>query len=557
MATDIPFSVFPDQSRLFLGYMDLSPDVRPFYNLPPSMEALAAFAGDAISSRRFPRKEIASILRRQNTGWGCDGQTRKSIDKLEEPDSVAILTGQQVGLFTGPLYTIYKALTAIRLAGELQQLNGINAVPLFWMETEDHDLQEAVKRTVPLSSPTDHLDYRKALFGRSTTFRQPVGSLQFQESIRTVIDDYFHHLPASKWKAAVRKQLESAYRPGATFGGSFARFMHYLLKGTGIILFDPADREAKQLASGVFTTAIHDAKDLYDAIAGRDRELDAAGFHRQVTTRKNSTLLFIMSEGRRCALKQQDDGFSVRTEGTAFDTNELLNRARHAPQQFSPNVLLRPIVQDHLFPTAAYVGGPAEIAYFAQAEILYRHFDRPMPVIWPRNSFTLVDQRTGAVIKQLGLDITDCIKGNLASGGNFQGDRKEARAAATLDELQEKIERVFADIRPKIDAVSPPLVSSMEKTRRKILHNSERLRSQLARAGKEGDPRTREMLERIFSICRPGGSLQERELGICYFLSCHGMRVIDEIRSDTTPGRFAHRALYLHDSEGTTGEVTE
>ncbi|HSW40470.1 MAG TPA: bacillithiol biosynthesis cysteine-adding enzyme BshC [Acidobacteriota bacterium] len=476
MATDIPFSGIPDQSRLFLSYLDLSPDALRFFNVPPSMDSLTAFARSGISGLRFPRKEIASILRRQNEEFGGDDMTFAAIDELEKPDSAAVLTGQQTGIFSGPAYTIYKALTAVNLAGELKK-NGIRAVPVFWMETEDHDLQEAVRRAVPDISPAaETLDYGKILFHDEEPFRKPVGSLRFRETIQTVIDDYFGRLPESKWKAALRSQVASVCKPGVTLAASFARLMHQLLRGTGMIFFDPADPASKQPAAGVFRTALNDARALYEALARRGRELEAAGFHVQAQTRRKSALLFIIFEGTRHPIVRSGAGFRIKPDGGFYSMNELFDRA----EMLSPNVLLRPIVQDHLFPTVAYVGGAAEIAYFAQAETLYRHFTRPMPVIWPRNSFTLIDQQTAAEMERLGLEATDCLRKECSCGGNTVKNRAAISAACRPNgNLQERetgilyfisrhgpsiIDRIRSETAPGIFAHRVLLLSDTGKT---------------------------------------------------------------------------------------------
>ena len=201
---DIPFRKIPHQSSLFLNYIDFSPDALRFYRNAPTMENLEHAAKDILANLQFPRAEIAAILRRQNESFGSDSETMRNIDSLEEPDCVAVLTGQQVGLFTGPLYTVYKALTAIQIADELER-RGIRAVPVFWMETEDHDLPEATRRTLTLADHSLRVtDYQDMLFKDAEVPQGSVGRMQFPANIRQVVEDYLNHLPDTPWKPEIR-----------------------------------------------------------------------------------------------------------------------------------------------------------------------------------------------------------------------------------------------------------------------------------------------------------------------------------------------------------------
>jgi uncharacterized protein YllA (UPF0747 family) len=260
---DIPFRSIPHQSALFLSYLDLSPNALRFFQNPPTMESLERHSREGLARIHFRRREIASILRRQNECYGGDPETLRQIGYLEEPDCVAILTGQQVGLFTGPLYTIYKALTAIQIAADLKK-RGIRAVPIFWMDSEDHDLAEVTCRTMQgPNNSVQVVDYRKALFGATDLPLQSVGSIQFPESICQVVRDFVNRFPDSTWKPEILSLLESTYKPGASLTQSFARLLSHIFRGYGLILFDPHDAEAKRLAAELFQRTLLDADAIH------------------------------------------------------------------------------------------------------------------------------------------------------------------------------------------------------------------------------------------------------------------------------------------------------
>jgi bacillithiol synthase len=546
MATvqDIPFRTIPRQSTLFLSYLDFAPAALRFYHHPPTIESVADSARNLLAGRPFPRKEIASILRHQNEKYGGDAETLRRISELEKPDSVAILTGQQVGLFTGPVYTIYKALTAIDISQDLRR-RGMRAVPIFWMDTEDHDLPEITSRTVweaPCSVRT--IDYRKALFNTSEMPARSVGSLQFPETIQKVVLDYLSRLPDSIRKQEVGALLKSTYVPGATFALSFARFMMQLLRGSGLIFFDPQDADAKQLTSAVFQKALIDADAIHSALVQRNQELSDAGFHPQVNVVEDSTVLFFYANGERRALERRHPGFVLKNADCTFSLDELLDCARRTPELFSPSVLLRPLIQDHLFPTVAYAGGSSELAYFAQIEVLYTLFNRPMPVVWPRNSFTILDPEIAAEMDRLGIEVKDCFQGMQHVGEKAIHNSRFSETAAHIAELHDRLDQALTEIRPEVEAIEAPLGQALETARRKILHNIQRLKAQIIRLGGKQNCSA---LDLVLSHCYPNGNLQERELGIPHFLVRHGNSFLDAIAHETEIGNFAHRVIRLED----------
>jgi bacillithiol biosynthesis cysteine-adding enzyme BshC len=532
---DIPFRRIPGHSPLFLDYLDLSPAAERFYATLPVKPKLEIFARKQSLNKYFPRQEMALILERQNALYGAGAALEEQVADLARPDSVAVVTGQQVGVFGGPLYTIYKALTAVALAEELQK-SGIRAVPVFWMETEDHDLAEATRafRTDP--SPGT-VETARTLFGDPAPSRRPVGSLTLPLKINDVNADYLESIPESPFRAHVCALLEEAYAPGVSMTLAFARLLRSILPG--LLLFDPADPEAKRLAAPVFRQALENADRIGATLRERAEGLARAGYPVQVRVREDATLLFV-TEGERRALERESARFRLRGSEASFTAQDLRHLMESAPERFSPNVLLRPVVQDALFPTAAYVAGPSEIAYFAQVGPLYAMMDRPMPVIWPRNSFTLLDPETAAELERLGIDPGDCLAGR-------ERMREEtpppSRELERLDELERRLDHDLRKIRAEIGAVEAGLERAAANCRRKILHNMGRMRARTLRLS----PMDQDV-DRLLARCRPDGKLQERGPGILPSLARYGGPILERLRRETSPENFAHRVLYLRDA---------
>jgi bacillithiol biosynthesis cysteine-adding enzyme BshC len=548
-AIGVPFPKIPHQSELFLDYLAQSPKALSFYRLAPSVESFERAAREDISRINIPRREIAVILRRQNEAFGSSPRAMEHIQELEETDCAAIVTGQQVGLFTGPLYTIHKAFTAIRIALELRR-RGIRTVPVFWMDSEDHDLAEVTRVSIlgPESVPQT-LDYRPLLFHDShqNEKARAVGSIAFPASIQEATEHYLASLAGSPWQAEVRSQLQSTYSPASTFAQSFGRLMARLFRDLGLVLFDPQDREAKRLLSNLIERSVRNSHQIYERLLARNDALQDSGYHTQVSVLDNSTVLFLHDEGERKALTRLDSGFGLKNSDRHFTESELARLAHSAPESFSPNVLLRPLVQDHLFPTIGYVAGPSEIAYFAQIQVLYELFGRPMPVIWPRASMTFLEPETSAEMKAAGLGFEDCLQGKHHVVERLITANNDSNTNLMLQKLREVLERELQQLRPDMEAADSSLGPAVETARRKILHQVEALQTKFVHFEARQNRTILKKADFLLNNCYPNKNLQERELSISYFLARHGPSFMAEIYSQVEPESFVHKVVSIDD----------
>ncbi len=541
-----PFQKLPRQSELFLRYIERSPRVTPFYPRQPDLESLKKAVQDDVRTFDFPRSSMAEILRRQNASWGNDNLAMERIDELEQPGSVAILTGQQVGLFTGPLYTIYKAMTALRLAEELRRL-GVVAVPVFWMDAEDHDLAEVTRLTVLDRAGAPHtVDCREALFGAGAESSQAAGSVRLPEEISPLISRFLSWLAPSPWEDRIGGMLGSTYSPGTSLADAFAGLMTRLFHSKGLVLFDPRDHRAKGVMARVFRRAIIGNDSIHSALVERSRELEEAGFSPQVAVQENATVLFIEENGGRRALTRSRAGFTSKNTGSAYEPKELLSLVESAPERFSPNVLLRPIVQDHLFPTVAYVGGPAEVSYFAQVETLYRTFSRPMPVIWPRSSLTVLPDEIRALMEGRGLSFPDLTgdRSRLMHRLAQTGTHRDSMADVAF--LREEVAQTLDAIKPGVTEIDTTLGPAVDTVRRKVLRNVTRIENSVVRLEKRANL-SRDQVELLLNSCLPNGKLQERELTVHQLIARAGPSLLEELYHVLRIEGFAHLVVWVRE----------
>src|ERR1051325_4932184 len=406
----LDFDRVPTQSRLFLDYLKDPVALRQFY--PSAVRfhhELQQRVPDVLSAYRVDRHHVCDALEAMNHSWGAGEATQKNIDLLREPDCIAVVSGQQAGLFTGPLYTVYKALSAVKLAGCLQQRN-TKAVPVFWIAAEDHDFAEVAKAEF---IGRDCQLKNVAVTSEMHREGSPVGHVRLDDSIDAVVNDLFELLPASEFAADMKALVKSAWQPGRGFVDSFATMMTALLGRYGLIFLDPLDPELKRLAAPLYSEAARRAPEIASALEQRSAELERAGYHAQALATANSFPLFLHDEaGARHALTRGDDGeYRTRDNDRGYAAEELAAMARETPERFSPNVTLRAVVQDYLLPTIAYYGGAAEIAYFAQTAEVYRVLERPATPILPRSSLTMIERHTGRVLERYDLTLKDFFEG--------------------------------------------------------------------------------------------------------------------------------------------------
>ena len=508
----IPHSRLPGTSALFADYLSDFERLKSFYRHDPNDPAsirTAAMQADIPLDRRLA---VVSALRRMN------GDS-PALKLLAAPGTVAIVTGQQVGLFGGPAYTLYKALTALKLAHQLTD-QGIPAVPVFWLATEDHDLAETDHCW--LFGP-DRRPHRVSAKVQGLT-GQPVGSLVLDsvplEELRAVLDG----LPYAE---DIVERVAAAYQPGRTMGEAFRLLLSNLLGDRGLLFLDPLDPQIREIAAPFLLDAFARADELGDAILARDAGLKSAGYHSQVLFEPQSSLFLRLEKGRRIALRRHDGAYFH--DARRYEPTELAGD----PAALSPNALLRPVMQDYLLPTAAYIGGAAEIAYFAQSEVLYSRLLNRMPVVVPRSGFTLLDGHAQKMLERFDLTLLDCLQP--------EGLLRE-RIAAKL--LPTDLQRVFdgagaavlestGRLCATLDAFDPTLGAAMRKSAVKMQFQLDKNRGKAAREALRREKRVTENAARLSGLLYPERHLQERLYSFLPFLAWQGLDLIETLYENT------------------------
>jgi bacillithiol synthase len=529
-----PFRQIPHTTRLFLDYLDHTPSVQEFF---PRSAHFLEWAKDEKSRVQYGqerRQRVVEILERQNRSFGSSSKTLENISAFRS-GALALVTGQQVGLFGGPAFSLYKALTAVKFAAEAQKL-GINCVPIFWLATEDHDLAEVNQARIP--GPDGQLETLSSSARGAND--APVGGIVFGPEISELALRVENLLGECEATQLVRE----CYSPSETFGSAFAKFFSRLFADYGVIVLDGSDPEFDQIASPLYRQVIERSAELNRGLLTRNQQLQSAGYHQQVHVTPSTTPLFLMRNGSRLPVHAAASG-KFLAGGEEITDSELLRLADSSPQTFSPNVLLRPVMQDYLLPTLAYVGGAAEVAYFAQVGTVYEALlGRTTPIV-SRFSATLIEPKPQALLERYRLSFPDLFHGpeplREKIGANLLGTNLQS----SFEQVKTAIEKSMAAVQEALAHLDKTLVESAQNAESKMVYQLTNLQARAARA----ELRQSDVAERhariLSNALYPEKTLQEREFAGIYFAAKHGRELLNGLLETINPECVDHQLVSL------------
>lgn len=540
-ASCLPFSQIPHTTRLFTDFLTYLPNVQPFYPRSPHFGEWLKEEAAKISYDSARRERVTAILERQNKSWDASPQTLANLDRLRK-GAAAIVTGQQVGLFGGPMFAIYKALTAVKLAEEATAA-GVDAVPVFWLATYDHDLAEVNHVSIPAADGAAQV----LTTSSHDVPGAPVSAVRLGDEILPLVEDAMKLLGDSE----ATQFLRESYRPGESLGTAFARLYAKVFAEWGVIVLDASDGELDRIAEPMFRTAIERADELDAVLLARGEALEAAGYHQQVKVTSSSVLLFTVRQGARTPIQLSRTGGTAEfvigadSAGERLSQAELIGRITSTPEQFSPNVLLRPIIQDYLLPTLAYTGGAAEAAYFAQARAVYEALLGRVTPIVPRFSATVVEPKMQRLLDRHGITVPDVFSGPDALRRQLAERGLPEDLQAAFDAAKKSLDSHLSNVKEKLVKLDRTLVDATETARSKIEYQLDRLHSQAARAEAQKSELVTRHSETLSQALYPDKNLQERGVGGIYFLARYGREFLHQLHDAIQPDCHNHQILEL------------
>jgi bacillithiol synthase len=518
----IPHTELSAPSALYADFLSDFPRVARFYDYAPGVSESYRRAAAAIRYPDERRAALVAALARRNG-------SSPALATLARPGTLVVTTGQQVGLFSGPAYTIYKALTAVKLARHLTE-SGMPAVAVFWLATEDHDFEEVRSCWV-----FDH-QQRPTRLEVAAELGAPrvVGRIPIAGDPAAALAGALGELP---FAGEVAKLVTEAYRDGRGFGEAFAALLASLLASCDLLLLDPLDPAIRALAAPMLAQAMEAAPDLLAALADRNGELTTAGYHAQVHVDADNAPFFLLDGERR---------LSLRREGGAYATREARYPAaelRDMAERLSPNALLRPVVADYMMPTVATVLGPAETAYMAQSQVLYHALLQRAPVMVPRAGFTVLDARAVKLMTRYGLELGDVLAGQESLAAAIAAKLVPRALDNSLTAAESETAAALDRLRADVNSFDVTLGAALEKSRAKILYQLSKIRRKTARECARRDERAASETAHLANLIYPHRHLQERLYSILPFLARYGLDFVDRLYENVQVDRPDHRIL--------------
>jgi bacillithiol synthase len=525
----IPVDVrrFPWIRRLAADYAYDFRSVAPFFSGDPADRSAWAEAIARTQAHDRRRDAVAAVIAGQQQRRGAPARAREAAALLADRQTVAIVTGQQAGLFGGPLFTLFKALTAIKLAEQVSRDHQVPAVAIFWIDAEDHDWEEVRSCTVF----DDVLAPRSvSLPSRPGVEPAPVATVALDQSSVTVLDDIQQILPPTEFRAPLIESLRRAYAPGVGMADAFGRWLEEVLGNRGLIVYDSSDAASKPLVSQVFARELSMPGQTVKLAALAGSDLTARGYHAQVHGNDDGLALFYLErqiDGGRRAIKQQDGHFVIGDQ--QFQPASLVAQASEQPGSFSPNVLLRPIVQDTIFPTICYVAGPNELAYLGQLRGVYQHFGVPMPLFYPRASATILDSAALRFLTKYKLPLEALQAQDEAALNELLKSQIPPAVEESFNAAQQTIDAEMARLVAAMPALDPTLEGAARSTLERMQRDLQSLHGKMIQAAKRRDETLRRQFIHARALAFPGGHAQERTIGFLSFLNQYGPALVDRL----------------------------
>jgi bacillithiol biosynthesis cysteine-adding enzyme BshC len=479
---------------------------------------------------------LADILTAQQVARQAPPEALEAAAAFADPRTVAVITGQQAGLFGGPLYTLHKAITAITLARRVSQEYGVRAVPVFWIDAEDHDWEEVRSCTI-FGEEQQPASVRMAdLEGAGD---RSIGRLVLGDQGTAAVAALEAALPATEFSAELLAMLREAYAPGRTMSAAFGRVLEHMLGRFGLVVYDASDPATKPLAADLFARALTEPGRTSQLAQEAGSALEALGYHAQVSAAEHSAPLFLLN-GAREAIRFT--GTTATVGDREMPVADLVALARSNPERFSPNVLLRPLVQDTIFPTICYVGGPAELAYLGQLKGVYAHFGVPMPLIAPRASASVVDSATLRMLAKYDVPFADYMRQDELTLNHLLERQLPPAVDSSFAEATAAIVARMDAVTAAAAIVDATLEGAAKSTLGRMQHDLQSLHGKVVHAAKKKDETLRRQFRRTQTQLFPNGHPQEREVGAVWLLNRYGAAAVDRL-VELLPFDFGHHWL--------------
>lgn len=542
----IPFNSLPSYSDLFLKYIENYQSLSKYFefNYTSDSEFLKCTELKKESYARegnFSRNDICGILKEQNEIFGSGDKTIANIELLSDENTFAVVTGQQLGFLSGPFYTVLKAINTIQLSDKLSgKFPEYKFVPVFWLEADDHDFTEI--NNINIISKENELKnlkyFEKGL--EQEKYLNPAGSIVLDEHIDQFINELESSYNKTDFTESLFAIIRDNYKKGNDLKTAFAGFLNSVLKNKGLIFIDPSDKRIKEYLKPVFQKELNTFPQVCEKVINTSVELEE---NYTVQVKPKPINLFYIHEGNRYLLEpRENDIFALKHSRQKFSKEELFGLLESNPERFSWNVVTRPVCQDFILPTIAYIGGPSEISYFAQFREVYKFFDVPMPVIYPRTSVTVMENRVKSFLEKYNVRFNELFYEKDLSKKLLK-DSAIVSADEIFSEMKEELTGIFYTYEKELGRIDANQTESFTKRNRQFLESLDVARDKFSAAQSKQNEVLSNQFQKVLLFVYPDNTLQERVLNITYFLNKYGFDFIDNLIQEISIDEFSHQLI--------------
>ncbi len=512
----------------------------PFIPVDPGNPDIRALneRAESIDSATYPLDAVKAILKTQNSAIGAGSAAHTAINAIDNK-TLFVICGQQAGLFGGPLYILYKVMHAVRLSAVLAEHTVKHVVPLFWIASDDHDFEEVSSLGIRTGDGTlQRIEYTPAMYREG----MPVGDIVIDSGIDDAVGMLKKHIVPGDFSDRYMDIVSSSWQPGVTWTAAFAKQYAALFSEQCLVMFDPRGEGAKELFTGIMTAEIENPSASSNLVNTEANSYETSRERKRAIRKpEGSTNLFFESDGIRHALFFDENRFIAG--GRYFSKKEMHRLLDAEPGRFSPGAALRPVCQDAVFPSAAFIAGPGERFYLEQIAPVYDLFNVSRPIVWPRASFTVIDAKTKRISEKEGIPLEklfldpDSIR-NEHARLTFPEDIKQR-----FDTLERTIDSELDEIAERIGDIDATLTDSVRKEKGKMLHTLNGIHDRAVRAHKSKTELSEKRYHTSSYFLSPDGGPQERWFGIDAIAPLLRDRGFDELLELTSPDEGYHRII--------------
>ncbi|HEU5139828.1 MAG TPA: bacillithiol biosynthesis cysteine-adding enzyme BshC [Bacillales bacterium] len=533
----------PQKNLLASGYMEGDERVLSFFDYASNDQGDYHKRLMELQERTFPREALAEVLHDYNSRFSPSEAVVSNIERFKKPESVTVIGGQQAGVLTGPLYTIHKCLSILRLAEEKEERLGVPVIPIFWIAGEDHDFAE-VNHTHVLN----HNRVEKHTVPQSIATKQSVTEIKMEKDpIRSWVEEIIRSYGETKHTKSILRLLDESLRDSETYVDWFAAIIMHLFKEQGLVLLDSGDPRLRTVEIPFFKKMIENNRELNETLLNQIHKLSMAGLDSAIDAETNSANLFYHLNGERVLLERDEEGnFRGKNNECFMSEQEFLSEVETHPNRVSNNVVTRPLMQELLFPTLAFIAGPGEIAYWGTLKSVFHLFGCQQPLLVPRLNITLVDRRTEKWLKDQGFSVPEVLTdGTESKKERWLASRKERDIDLETTQVKNEINRAHEQMRSLAAQVDPHLVAIGEKNIGHLFRQIDYFADQIERSYRGRYERELAKFDRIEACLHPKNGLQERVWSVFPFLNQYGSDLVGRLTTEPFEFNGRHKIVFL------------